>query len=152
MLKEHDQLKKMDKGELEFPETSYVRDIDSKVFQGILLQVLAKIEGIGLIGGNLFDALLGRDSVEGIKGLHVEQDLEKHSVYIRVEVNIRYGISIPVKAEEIQTKIVQEVSLLTGLHVSCVHVVFKNLILPTDENVKENPLKELQEKVKTGIF
>lgn len=133
MLKTQEQLKKMDPGEIQFPETSYVRDIESRVFQSIVLQVLAKITGIGLIGGNLLDALLGRDSVEGIKGIHVEQDLEKHSVYIRVEIDINYGVIIPEKAEEIQTKILEEVSLFTGLHVSCVHVIFKNLILPSDK-------------------
>lgn len=39
-----------------------------------------------------------------------------------------YGTSIPGKAEEIQTKIAEEITKLTGLHVASVHVVFKNVI------------------------
>jgi len=51
---------------------------------------------------------------------------------VKVEVNVAYGISIPDKAEEIQARLAQEISRLTGLHVGCVHVVFKNLISSQD--------------------
>lgn len=140
----------MDTKEIELPETTYIRDIDSKVFQGIVLQSLAKIEGIGLIEGNIIDSLLGRD-VERVKGIFVEQDSKSHSVFIRVEINILYGISIPEKAEEIQNKIIEAITTYTGLHVSCVHVIFKNLILKTevlspaeDKKESENLAEEKQ--------
>lgn len=45
-----------------------------------------------------------------------------------MEVNIIFGVKIPQKAEEIQTKISEEITKLTGLHVASVHVVFKNVI------------------------
>ncbi len=125
----YDQLKNMDTREIELPETVFIRDIETRVFQGIALQCLAKIEGIALLEGNLFDSLLGRD-LERVKGIHVEQDQKKHSVEVRVEINVLYGVSIPEKAEEIQTKLAEEVSHWTGLHVASVHVIFKELILP----------------------
>jgi uncharacterized alkaline shock family protein YloU len=140
----YEQSKKFDEKEVELPETVYIRDVESKVFQSICLQVLAKIDGIGLLEGNIFDSLLGRE-VERVKGIYVDQDLKRQSVSIRVELNIEYGISIPEKAEEIQTKISEDVSRWTGLHVSAVHIVFKNLILsrPTDPEPEETP--ELEE-------
>lgn len=122
--------KKLDTKEFELPETTYVRDIDNRVFLSIVLQCLANIEGVGLVEGNLFDHLFGRSAVEGAKGIYAEQDQQNHSVNIRVEVNICYGIVIPDKAEEIQSKIAEEITKLTGLHVGCVHVVFKNVISP----------------------
>lgn len=122
---------KVDPKEFELPETTFVRDIENRVFQSILLQCLAKVEGIGLVEGGFIDNILGRDSLEGVKGIHINQDNKNHSVAIRVEVNVGYGIPIPEKAEEIQSKVVEEVTRLTGLHVSSVHVVFKNLIMPT---------------------
>ncbi len=137
----YDKLKDMDAKEIHLPETVYVRDVETKVFQGITLQCLAKIEGICLPENTLFDNLLGRD-VERIKGIHVEQDHKKHSVNIRVEINVRYGTSLPEKAEEIQTKIVEEVSRLTGLHVASIHVIFKNLILP-----EKAPISSQQEEL-----
>jgi uncharacterized alkaline shock family protein YloU len=117
----------IDAKELELPETAFIRDIESKVFQSIVLQVLSRIEGVETLEGNLFDSLLG-DSLDGIKGIHVSQDQKSHSVAVRVEINVAYGVSIPEKAEEIQLKVVKEISRLTSLHVASIHVIFKNLI------------------------
>lgn len=120
--------KKVDTKEFEFPETVFIRDIDNRVFQGIVLQTLSKVEGIGLVEGNFIDNLLGRGGTENIKGIQAEQDSANHTINIKVEVNVCYGVSIPEKAEEIQTNIAEEITKLTGLHVSSVHVVFKNVI------------------------
>lgn len=120
--------KKVDTKEFELPETLFVRDIENRVFQAIVLQCLSKIEGISLVEGNLFDSLLGRGPETGLKGIYAEQDHKTHSVSIKVEVNICYGFSIPEKSEEIQTQVTEMITKYTGLHVSCVHVVFKNVI------------------------
>lgn len=139
-----DQLKNMDKKEVELPDTVFIRDIETRVFQAICLQTIAQIEGIGLLEGNLIDTLLGRD-LERIKGIHVAQDQKQHSVDVRVEINIQYGISIPEKAEEIQLKLAEQISLWTGVHVATVHVIFKNLILPHMEEKKEDEQLVLEE-------
>ncbi len=119
-------LKKVDTKEFELPETVFVRDIDNRVFQGIIVACLSKINGISLLEGNFIDNILGRQ--EGVKGIHTEQDLKQHSINVRVEVNVAYGVSIPQKAEEIQTKIAEEIVKMTGLHVASVHVIFKGLM------------------------
>lgn len=122
-------VKKVDTKEFELPETLFVRDIENRVFQGIVLQCLSEIEGVTLVEGNILDNLLGRSGMDTtVKGITTEQDNKNHSVSIRVEVNVCYGYSIPEKAEEIQTRIAEDVTRLTGLHVSCIHVVFKNVI------------------------
>lgn len=120
--------KKVDTKEFEFPETVFIRDIDNRVFQGIVLQTLSSIDGIGLVEGNFIDSLLGRSSGESVKGIQADQNEQKNTINIKVDVNICFGISIPEKAEEIQTKITEEITKLTGLHVASVHVVFKNVI------------------------
>ena len=122
---------KVDTKEFEIPETMYIRDIENRVFQGIVLKWLSEIRGIGLIEGNFIDSLLGS---EGVKGIYAEQDSKTQSVNIKVEVNIQYGLSIPDKAEEIQSKIAEEITKLTGLHVGSIHVVFKN-IMPQSEDL-----------------
>ncbi|MCB1072736.1 MAG: Asp23/Gls24 family envelope stress response protein [Chlamydiales bacterium] len=130
-----------------FADTVFVRDIETRVFQAIVIKCLAEIEGVALLEGTLLDNLLGREGNERIKGIHVEQDSKNHSVSIKVEVNIAHGISIPEKAEEIQTKIAAEVCQLTGLHVSVVHVVFKALIAdePLERIIEEEMEKEDEE-------
>ena len=145
----YDQLKNMDAREIELPDTVFIRDIETRVFQGIVLQTLSKIEGIALLEGNLFDSLLGRE-LERIKGIHVEQDQKKHSVDIRVEINVLYGMSIPEKAEEVQTKLTEEVSRWTGLHVATVHVIFKELI-SSQESPAGEMTKEMSKEM-SGAF
>ncbi len=119
---------KIDTKEFELPETIFSRDIEEKVFQGIILQCLANIDGISLVGGNFIDNILGRSGPEGVKGINADQDSKNQSIDIKIEINICYGNSIPEKAEEIQSKVAEEITRLTGLHVSSVHVVFKNVI------------------------
>jgi uncharacterized alkaline shock family protein YloU len=143
----NEQKSKVDTKEFELPETLFVRDIENRVFQGIVLQCLSQIEGITLIEGNLIDSLLGRSALEGnIKGIYAEQDNKSQSVNLKVEVNICYGYSIPEKADEIQSKIAEDITRLTGLHVSCVHVVFKNVITPLQAKRLTNSLEAKEKK------
>ena len=128
----HNPLEQIDTKEVELPDTTYVRDIETKVFQSIVVQCLLRIEGIALVEGNLIDNLFGREPAERITGISVEQDPKTHSISVKLEVNVAYGICIPEKADEIHTKVTQELSRLTGLHVSLVHVIFKNLITKTE--------------------
>ena len=143
----HDQFKELDTKELKFADTVFVRDIETRVFQAIVIKCLVDIEGVALLEGTLLDNLLGREGNERIKGIHVEQDSKNHSVSIKVEVNVAHGISIPEKAEELQSKIAGELCKLTGLHVSCVHVVFKALIsdTPLEQIIEEEIEKEEEE-------
>jgi uncharacterized alkaline shock family protein YloU len=137
----HNPLKQIDTKELELPDTLYIRDIETKVFQSIVVQCLLKIDGIALVEGNLIDNLFGREPAERITGITVEQDQKTHSISVKLEVNIAYGMSIPDKAEEIQNKITKELSRYTGLHVSLVHVIFKSLITKSEleKAVAESP-------------
>lgn len=128
-------LKKVDTKEFELPETVFVRDIDNRVLQGIVLQTLSKIEGISLVEGNFIDTILGRGQIQNVTGIQAEQDNRSRSINIKIEINICFGVSIPDKADEIQVKVTEELTRLTGLHVSSVHLVFRNVI-PADPNQK----------------
>lgn len=120
---------RLDTKEFEVPQTVFSRDIETRVIQVIILYCLGKIEGIAVLGGGLIDSLLGRE-VEKVKGIHVEQDSKNFAVKVNVEINIDYGITIPEKAEEVQNKVAEDITRLTGLHVASVHVVIKGLTPP----------------------
>ncbi len=142
----HEQFKEIDPKELKLPDTVFVRDIESRVFQSVVIKCLAHIEGVALLEGNLIDHLLGREGTERIKGVHVEQDQKNHSVSVKIEINVAHGLSIPEKAEEIQTKVSEEITRLTGLHVACVHVVFKSLIPEHPIETEEACIEEVKEE------
>lgn len=141
------------KQDYEYADTIFARDIDSRVFQAIAFQCLTQIEGIELVGGNLLDNLFGRESYEKIKGIYVDQDQKTHSVNLKIELNISYGVSIPEKSEEIQQKIHKEICELTGLHVGSIHVIFKNLIakkpVNLTEEIEKNEVLEFKETLHT---
>ena len=58
----------IDTKEIDVPETIYIRDIETRVFQSITIKCLSSIEGIALLEGTLMDNLLGREGLERIKG------------------------------------------------------------------------------------
>lgn len=121
---------RVDTKEFEVPETVFVRDIENQVFQGIVLQCLSKIPGISLVEDNFIETLLGRTAEASARGIVAEQDLKNHTIAIRIELNVDYGVSIPEKAEEIQVKVADEITKMTGLHVSQVHLIIKNVVRP----------------------
>ena len=125
--------------DIDLPDTVFIRDIESRVFQAITIKCLSNIEGISLLEGTIIDNLLGREGLERIKGIYVEQDSKNQTVNIKIELNVAYGVSLPEKAEEIQNKLVEQITKLTGLHVSSVHIVFKNLF--SEEILKDIPIK-----------
>lgn len=131
---------------IDLADTVFVRDIDSRVFQSIAVKSLDQIEGVAVVGGTLIDNLLGRESADRIKGIYVEQDLNNQSVSLKIEVHIAFGLSIPEKSEEIQEKVAKDVSALTGLHVSCVHVIFKGII-PDKKELEEQPPEGEEEEL-----
>lgn len=141
MLEEY---KKIDSKELKFKDTVFIRDIETRVFQAMTLKCLSGIDGIALIEGNFIDHILGREGIERNKGIYVEQDSKSHSVSIKIELNVGYGIPLPTKAEEIQSKVVEDITRLTGLHVAAVHIIFKNLL--PDEDLEQILAKQMAEK------
>lgn len=124
----HQTLTTLDPKEVDLPDTLFAWDIETRVFQTIVVRCLSQIEGVEPVEGGLLDSLLGRDVLESPKGIVVDQDPKSKTVSIKVEVNVAYGVSIPQKAEEVQLKVAEAVSHFTGLQVSRVHVVFRNLI------------------------
>jgi uncharacterized alkaline shock family protein YloU len=145
-----EKITKVDTKEFELPETVFSRDIETRVIQVIILYCLGKIDGVGVMGGSLIDTLFGREG-ERVKGIHVEQDSKTHSVKVQVEINVDYGVSIPEMAEQVQNKVVKEITSLTGLHVASIHVVIKGVIPPKENKDGKPSLTLLTEQLNTEV-
>ena len=124
-------MSKIDPQEFELPETIYSRDINNKVFQGIVEKTISLIPGVSLQGETLIDQMIGR--AEKYRGITTIQDPDTQSIKVLIELSVKYGTNIPQKAEEIQAAVAEDLTMMTGLHVSEVHVIFKDLL-------KEAPL------------
>jgi uncharacterized alkaline shock family protein YloU len=130
-----------DPHEYTLPDTTYSRDIENKVFRGIIIKTLSQISGIGLVEGGFFESLIGNP--DRAQGITTVQDPKNHSLKVKIEVSIQFGVSIPEKAEEIQNAVVRELTAMTGIHVAEVHVVFKelfqNALLPQIAKASSDP-------------
>lgn len=109
-------------------KTTFSINVDNRVIESIVSKSLMTIEGVELIGTNRLDSILGRDPISKVSAIHVEQDYKEQLTNLKIELNIAYGLSIPEKAEEVQKKIRDEVTRLTGMQIGYIHVIFKNLI------------------------
>lgn len=117
----------------------FVQDVDNKVFQGIVVKTLTKIEGVRLLEeGSLIDDLLGREGQSRLKGVYIEQDLKNHSVGIKIELELAYGLSLKRISKEIQSEIVKDIQDFTDFHISSVHLVFKHLYEDKPKNLDES--------------
>lgn len=121
---------KLDTKEFELPDTVFIRDIETGVFQSIVIQSLSEVKGVSLENEGILESFLGLDGNGQIKGITVDQDPKSQSISVKVEVSIAFGIPIPEKAEEIQSLITERITKITGLHVAAVHIVFKNVYFP----------------------
>ncbi len=121
---------KLDTKEFEVPKTTFSHDIETRVIQFIILQCLNKIVGVSLPSSTLIDTLFGRE-VEKVKGIIVEQDSKTHSVKTKIDIHVDYGIVIPKITREVEEKVVEEITMLTGFHVAAVHIVVKGLSVKT---------------------
>ena len=139
---------KLDTKEFEVPKTTFSHDIETRVIQVIILQCLNKIGGVALLEGNLIDTIFGRE-IERVKGIVVEQDSKSHTIKVKIEINVEYGIMIPTITKEVQERTVEEITKLTGLHVSTVHVVIKGLVSKIEELREEHyPASLLENEAK----
>ncbi len=136
-------------------ETVFLTDIETKVFQAIVFQTLQEISSIELIEGSIFDTLLGGEEGERMRGIHIECDEAQPTVNVKIELNILYGVCIPEKSLEIELKVKDKITQLTGFHVGLIHVTFKNVVFPKSleeliEKASEKPACALENDLKSS--
>ena len=85
VINQLEEKKVVDTKELEAAETVYIRDIENRVFQTIVLQTLSKIEGINLLEGNFLDSILKKTTQDYLKGIQAEQNSKNNMLHINKE-------------------------------------------------------------------
>lgn len=131
--------------ELQFPETVYEQEVGMKAFRSIVLKTLTEIEGVFFLEENLMDSILGREGVEGVRGIEVHQLEGQPALDVQVRICLASGLSIPQMVEQIQSQIVQALTKDTGLHVARVQVVVEDIRMP------EGWLKKLQHRISHAL-
>ena len=139
----------LDPQEFELPETTYSHEIENKVFRGIILNILAQSPGVAPLEGSFLETFIGR--VDTVKGITIEQDAKSHSVNVTIEIGIQYGVHIPKKAEELQNRISEAITAMTGMRVGCVHIVFRELAREGKDPLSERPIETREQPLTSSI-
>lgn len=137
---------KLKNQEPQCPDTCYEREMGIKAFRTIVLKTLLEIEGVYFLEENIVDSILGREGVEGVRGIEIEVDPKQPILSVNIRICLASGLVIPQKVEEIQTKVVEDLTADTGLHVARVLVVVEDVKLP------EGWIKKLQERLVSAML
>lgn len=105
-----------------------------------------KIDGLYAMQGTFktgVNELLGRSSLN--KGVHLEVD--ENGLSVDVYCYVKYGVSVPKVALELQLKIKEQILFMSDLEVSMVNVHVVGLVNPKDDGKNYQVMHtELEEK------
>ena len=113
--------------ESENAELGYIK-IHESVIASIVRKSTCSVDGVVRLAGNtLIDNIA---EIVGSKKIHdraIAVYMDEDSVSIEVKINIAYGIHLPTVAANVQEAVAKEVEEITGLKVTKVNVIIREL-------------------------
>ena len=92
-------------------------NIAEDVVAAIVADAIKEIEGVGAMSQNVTEQLSGKKAARGVRVERVDDQ-----IVIDLYLMARYGYEIPVVAKQVQTKVSDVVSGMTGFSVNEVNV------------------------------
>lgn len=108
--------------------------IHESVITTIVRKVAAETEGVSRISGNsLVDNIAEIVGSKRIQDRAISVQMGESSVAVEVTVNLYFGYKLPEVASALQTAIQEEIKKLTGLQVSKVDIIIREIDEPVAE-------------------
>lgn len=112
--------------------------ISDEVIAVCAINATLKTEGVAGMEGGITDELsrnlLGRDSLT--KGAKVSQ--EEDGITVDLDILVRYSVSIPAVAWDIQENVKNEIRAMTDLNVKAVNIHVKGVEIPSEDKKKDD--------------
>ncbi len=112
--------------------------ISDEVIAVCAINATLKTEGVAGMEGGITDELsrnlLGRDSLT--KGAKVSQDDD--GITVDLDILVRYPVSIPAVAWDIQENVKNEIRAMTDLNVKAVNIHVKGVEIPSEDKKKDD--------------
>ena len=112
--------------------------ISDEVIAVCAINATLKTEGVAGMEGGITDELsrnlLGRDSLT--KGAKVSQD--EDGITVDLDILVRYSVSIPAVAWDIQENVKNEIRAMTDLNVRAVNIHVKGVEIPSEDKKKDD--------------
>ena len=108
--------------------------IHESVVTSIVRKVASETEGVSRISGSsIVDNIAEIVGSKRIQDRAISVQMGKSKVSVEVSVNLIFGYKLPDVASELQTAIEEEVKKLTGLNVSKVDIIIREIDDPVVE-------------------
>lgn len=108
--------------------------IHEKVIVTIVRKVAAEVDGVSRIAGNsLVDNIAELVGSNRIKDRAISVQMGDGSVSVEVAINLLFGYKLPEVARALQDKIENEIQNLTGLKVSHVDIIIRDIDEPVEK-------------------
>ena len=92
----------------------------------------SEVEGVASMAGNATKELIEKIGVKSLsKGIRLQ--VEGDQVRVALNVNLRYGYSVPETCSEIQEKVKTAIETMTGLNVAEVNIKITNVVMDNDK-------------------
>ena len=92
----------------------------------------SEVEGVASMAGNTTRELIEKIGVKSLsKGIRLQ--VEGDQVRVALNVNLRYGYSVPETSCEIQEKVKTAIETMTGLNVAEVNIKITNVVMDNDK-------------------
>lgn len=89
----------------------------------------SEVKGVASMAGNATRDLIEKLGVKSLtKGVRVQ--VEEQEVNVAMNVNLKYGFSVPETSKEIQDKVKTAIETMTGLSVTGVNIKIVNVVMP----------------------
>lgn len=108
--------------------------IHESVIISIVRKIAAKTEGVSRISGNsLVDNIAEIVGSKRIQDRAISVQMGDSSVAVEVSVNLFFGYKLPEVANTLQSAIQEEIKKLTGLNVSKVDIIIREIDDPVEQ-------------------
>ena len=95
--------------------------IASDVVATIAALAANEVDGVYSMSGNITNEIIGKLGMKNMsKGVRVT--MEEDNVKVDMNLNMKYGYSIPEVVAQVQERVSQQIETMTGLHVPAVNI------------------------------
>ena len=113
-----------------------------KIHEGAIATIVRKaacaVPGVTRITGNSFvDNIAEIVGSKKIQDRSIQIAMNNASVAVELSINIQYGVQLPVVASAVQEAVSQEIKAITGLNVTKVNVIVREMEDAADEESEE---------------
>lgn len=111
-------------------------EISPEVIEIIASMAASEVDGVANMHSGFATGVVGKISRKQQYGKGVKVELTDEGILVDVQLQMKYGVSIPVVAQKVQDNILQTLKTMTALDVQSINIHVAGIVFETQEKVK----------------